>query len=88
MTQNISVLDLKKKITKKTKAIICVHLGGTPCDMESIKKIAIKKKIKLIEDCSQAHGAKYSNKNVGTFSDIAVWSFVMIKLYQLLVKEE
>ena len=54
--------------------------------MESIKKIAIKK-IKLIEDCSQAHGAKYSNKNVGTFSDIAVWSFCNDKIISTLVKE-
>ena len=82
MTQNISVLDLKKNY-KKTKAIICVHLGGIPCDMKSIKKIAIKK-IKLIEDCSQAHGAKYSNKNVGTFSDIAVWSFCNDKIISTL----
>ena len=84
LTQNISILDLKKKITKKTKAIICVHLGGIPCDMQSIKKIAIKKKIKLIEDCSQAHGAKYLNKNVGTFSDVAVWSFCNDKIISTL----
>ena len=49
LTQNISALDLRKKISKKTKAIICVHLGGTPCDMESIIKIANKKKLKLLK---------------------------------------
>ena len=79
-TQNISVSDIKKKISKKTKAIICVHLGGTPCDVIEIKKIAKKKGIKLIEDCSQAHGAKYKNKYVGSFSDIAVWSFCNDKI--------
>jgi dTDP-4-amino-4,6-dideoxygalactose transaminase len=79
-TQNISVTDIKKKISNKTKAIICVHLGGTPCDIIEIRKITKKKGIKLIEDCSQAHGAKYKNKYVGSFSDIAVWSFCNDKI--------
>jgi len=79
-TQNISVADIKRKISSKTKAIICVHLGGTPCDIVEIKKIAKKNKIKLIEDCSQAHGAKYKNRYVGSFSDISVWSFCNDKI--------
>lgn len=79
-TQNISARDIKKKISNKTKAIICVHLGGTPCDILEIKKSIKKKGIKLIEDCSQAHGAKYENKYVGSFSDIAVWSFCNDKI--------
>src|SRR6056300_359907 len=57
LTQNISLKDLEKKIRKKTKAIICVHLAGVPCDMFDIKKIAKKNNLKIIEDCSQAHGA-------------------------------
>ena len=56
--QNISIHDLNKKISNKTKAIICVHLNGYPCDMEEIMKIAKRKNIYVIEDCSQAHGAK------------------------------
>lgn len=83
-TQNLSLTDLKKKISKKTKAIICVHLGGTPCDMVSIKKIVKEKNIKIIEDCSQAHGAKFKNKYVGTFSDISVWSFCNDKIISTL----
>lgn len=79
-TQNLSIIDFKKKITKNTKAIICVHLGGTPCDMIAIKKIARTKNIKIIEDCSQAHGAKFNKRYVGTFSDIAVWSFCNDKI--------
>ena len=79
-TQNISARDIEKKISNKTKAIICVHLGGTPCDILEIKKSIKKKGIKLIEDCSQAHGAKYENKYVGSFSDIAVWSFCNDKI--------
>ena len=61
-SQNISANTIKAVITKKTKAIICVHLGGYPCDMENILKICKKNKIKIIEDCSQAHGAKIKKK--------------------------
>ena len=69
ITQNISLQDVKKKITKRTKAIICVHLGGMPCDMYNLKKIAKKNNLKIIEDCSQAHGASIENKKIIDFSD-------------------
>src|SRR5210317_2035568 len=55
-TMNIDIDDLKKKISKKTKAIICVHYGGIPCDMSEINKLAKKYKIKVIEDAAQALG--------------------------------
>ena len=74
-SHNIDPLQIEKLITKKTKAIICVHLAGFPCDMDYILQIVKKNKIFLIEDCSQAHGAKYRNKFVGSFGDIATWSF-------------
>ncbi len=83
-TQNISIDDIKKKITKKTKAIICVHLAGLPCDMYGIKKIINKKKISIIEDCSQAHGASIDNKQVGSFGDISTWSFCNDKIISTL----
>lgn len=83
-TQNILIDDIKKKITKRTKAIICVHLAGLPCDMNSIKKLANKKKIKIIEDCSQAHGASIDNKQVGSFGDISTWSFCNDKIMSTL----
>ena len=83
-TQNISLNDIKLKITKKTKAIICVHLAGLPCDMYSIKKIANIHKIKIIEDCSQAHGASIGNKQVGSFGDISTWSFCNDKIISTL----
>ena len=79
-TQNIDTDDIRKKITKRTKAIICVHIGGWPCDMEKIMKIAKKNNIKVIEDCSQAHGAKINNRFVGSFGDMAVWSFCNDKI--------
>jgi len=83
-TQNILVDDIKKKITKKTKCIICVHLGGLPCEMNEIMKIAKRNKIKVIEDCSQAHGAMIDEKLVGSFGDIAVWSFCNDKIISTL----
>ena len=83
-TQNISIKNIKKKITKKTKAIICVHLGGLPCNMYEIRKFAKKRKLKIIEDCSQAHGASINNKQVGTFSDISTWSFCNDKIISTL----
>jgi len=72
---SINIDDLKKKISKKTSAIIVVHLYGYPSDIIQIKKIIKRKKIKLIEDCAQAHGTRIKNKYVGTFSDIATFSF-------------
>lgn len=79
-SQNITVDSIKKIITKNTKAIICVHLGGFPCDMIKIKKFAKTRKIKIIEDCSQSHGASINKKFTGSFGDIAVWSFCNEKI--------
>ena len=84
LTQNISLKEIKKKITRKTRAIICVHLAGLPCDMQNIKKITKKKNIKIIEDCSQAHGASINNKHVGTFGDVSTWSFCNDKIISTL----
>ena len=83
-TQNISLNDIKKKITNKTKAIICVHLAGLPCDMENIIKFSKQKNIKIIEDCSQAHGASINNKQVGSFGDVSTWSFCNDKIISTL----
>ena len=83
-TQNIDPISIKNKISKHTKAILCVHLGGMPCDMASIKKITKEHNLKLIEDCSQAHGAKYFDKYVGSFGDISVWSFCNDKIISTL----
>ena len=83
-SQNIELDNIKKVITKKTKAIICVHLAGYPTDMKPIMEYARKKNIYIIEDCSQAHGAKINNKYVGTFADISVWSFCQDKIISTL----
>ena len=71
----ISIEDLKKRITLKTKAIIAVHLYGHPCDMDELAKIAKEYNLYIIEDCAQAHGAEYKGKRVGGIGDIATFSF-------------
>lgn len=74
-TFNIDPSKIEEKITSKTKAIMPVHLYGQPCDMEPILKIAKKHNLYIIEDCAQAHGAKYNGQMVGTFGDISGFSF-------------
>ena len=74
-TLNIDVNDLKQKITSKTKAIIVQHTFGIPANMKEIQKLAKEKGILLIEDCAHALGAKYQGKLVGTFGDMAFFSF-------------
>ncbi len=71
---NIDPSEIEKKITKKTKAVVVTHMWGIPCQMDKIVKICKKNKILLLEDCSHAHGAKYKNKPVGSFGDLAAWS--------------
>ena len=83
-SQNIEYETIKKKITKHTKAIVVVHLGGMPSNMIKICSLAKKHNLKIIEDCSQAHGAKIDNKYVGTFGDISVWSFCNDKILNTL----
>ena len=77
---NLCLEGIKKSYTKKVKAIILVHLNGLPCDMDPIIRFAKKKNIKIIEDCSQAHGALYKNKPVGSFGDASTWSFCQDKI--------
>ncbi len=77
---NLSIEGIKKSYTNKVKAIIVVHLNGFPCNLDPIIGFARKKNIKIIEDCSQAHGAKYKNKPVGSFGDISTWSFCQDKI--------
>ncbi len=74
-TYNINPNIIEDKITAKTKAIIPVHLYGQPCDMDPIIEIAQKYKIAILEDCAQAHGAMYKGRKVGTFGDVAAFSF-------------
>lgn len=74
-TFNIDPEKIEKAITAHTKAIIPVHLYGQACDMDPITEIAKKYGLKIVEDCAQAHGATYKGQKVGTFGDIAGFSF-------------
>lgn len=73
-TLNIDPDKIKQAITKRTKAIVPVHLMGKPADMDAIKNIAKKYKLWVIEDAAEAHGAKYKGKNVGTLGDMSAFS--------------
>ena len=79
-SQNIKVESIKSLISSKTKAIICVHLAGWPCDMDEIMNLASEFNLYVIEDCAQAHGAKYKGKSVGSIGNIGCWSFCQDKI--------
>lgn len=74
-TFNINPELIEEKITENTKAIMPVHLYGQPCNMELIMEIAKKDNLYIVEDCAQAHGAKYNGKVIGSFGDVAGFSF-------------
>ena len=77
---NMAVEAVKKAISRRTKAVIAVHVLGWPCEIEELKQLCAKNKIYLIEDCAQAHGARYNGKPVGSFGDIACFSFCQDKI--------
>jgi dTDP-4-amino-4,6-dideoxygalactose transaminase/predicted dehydrogenase len=78
-TYNIDPVDVERKVTPRTRAIIAVHLFGNPCNMDAIVDIAKRHNIPLIEDCAQAHMTEYKGKYVGTIGDIGCFSFMQSK---------
>lgn len=78
-TLDISPEAIEKKVTKKTKAIMVVHYGGQPCDMEAINKIAKKHKLIVIEDAAHAAGSSYQGKKIGSGPNMACFSFHAVK---------
>ena len=79
-TQNITIKTIQNALTNKTKAIVCVHLAGWPCDMDPLIEFAKNHDLKIIEDCAQAHGAKYKGRPVGSLGDVGCWSFCQDKI--------
>lgn len=79
-SQNITAETIRAVLTPKTRAIICVHLAGWPCDMDPIMALANEHGIKVIEDCAQAHGALYKGRAVGTIGHVGAWSFCQDKI--------
>ncbi len=79
-TQNIHAASILKVVSKRIRAIICVHLAGWPCDMDPILEVAKQHDLFVIEDCAQAHGAIYNGRSVGSIGHIAAWSFCQDKI--------
>lgn len=79
-SQNITAETIAPHISSRTRAIICVHLAGWPCDMDPISALAQDHDLWLIEDCAQAHGARYRGRSVGALGHVAAWSFCQDKI--------
>lgn len=79
-SQNITPESVRAKVTSKTKAILCVHLIGWPCEMEEMMALADEFDLVVVEDCAQAHGAKYKDQPVGSIGHIGCWSFCQDKI--------
>ncbi len=77
---NLSARTIAQVVTPRTRAVICVHLAGWPCDMDPIMDLAAKHGFKVIEDCAQAHGARYKGRSVGSIGHIGAWSFCQDKI--------
>ncbi|NYT60532.1 DegT/DnrJ/EryC1/StrS aminotransferase family protein [Alcaligenaceae bacterium] len=79
-TQNITAQTIAAVLTPRTRAVICVHLAGWPCDMDPIMALATEHNLFVIEDCAQAHGARYKGHPVGSIGHVGAWSFCQDKI--------
>ena len=77
---NISANTITPLLTERTKGIIVVHLAGWPADMDAIMALASLRDVKVIEDCAQAHGARWRGRSVGSIGDVGAWSFCQDKI--------
>jgi dTDP-4-amino-4,6-dideoxygalactose transaminase len=77
---NISARTIAAVLSRRTKAVVCVHLAGWPCDMDPIMQLADAHGLKVIEDCAQAHGARYKGRSVGSIGHVGAWSFCQDKI--------
>ncbi|HEX8546479.1 MAG TPA: aminotransferase class V-fold PLP-dependent enzyme [Cytophagaceae bacterium] len=82
-TYNINLDLIEEKINPNTRAILAVHLYGTPCKMDQLIAVCEKNKLYLIEDCAQAHGAMYKNKRVGSFGYVVPSAFIQPRSWVL-----
>jgi dTDP-4-amino-4,6-dideoxygalactose transaminase len=79
-SQNITAETIHQRLSPRTKALIAVHLAGWPCDMDPIMALAQQHKLHIVEDCAQAHGARYRGRCVGTIGDVGAFSFCQDKI--------
>ena len=77
---NLSARTIAAVLSSRTKAVVCVHLAGWPCDMDPIMALAEQHGLKVIEDCAQAHGARYKGRPVGSIGHVGAWSFCQDKI--------
>lgn len=80
VSRNVTAESIEAVLTPQTKCIVCVHLAGWPCDMDPILELARKHDLIVIEDCAQAHGARYKGRPVGSFGHAAAFSFCQDKI--------
>jgi dTDP-4-amino-4,6-dideoxygalactose transaminase/lipopolysaccharide/colanic/teichoic acid biosynthesis glycosyltransferase len=79
-SQNITAETIRARLTPRTKALIAVHLAGWPCDMDPIMALAKQHGLHVVEDCAQAHGARYRGRCVGAIGDVGAYSFCQDKI--------
>lgn len=79
-SQNMTADTIAAVITPRTRAVVCVHLAGWPCDMDPIMVLAQQHGLYVIEDCAQAHGARYKGRAVGSIGHVGCWSFCQDKI--------
>lgn len=79
-SQNVTADTIRAVLTPRTRAVICVHLAGWPCDMDPIMELAREHDLFVIEDCAQAHGARYKGRPVGSIGHVGAWSFCQDKI--------
>ena len=77
---NLSARTIAAVLSPRTKAVVCVHLAGWPCDMDPIMALAAERSFSVIEDCAQAHGARYKGRPVGSIGHVGAWSFCQDKI--------
>jgi dTDP-4-amino-4,6-dideoxygalactose transaminase len=80
ISQNLTPETIAAVLTPRTRAIICVHLAGWPCDMDPIMSLALRHNLYVVEDCAQAHGAIYRGRSVGSIGHVGAWSFCQDKI--------
>ncbi len=79
-SQNITAETVAKVLSPRTRAVVCVHLAGWPCDINPIMALAREHDLFVIEDCAQAHGARYNGRSVGSIGHMGAWSFCQDKI--------
>lgn len=79
-SQNLTAGTVEAVLTPRTRAVVCVHVAGRPCEMDPILELAKERRFAVVEDCAQAHGARYKGRSVGGLGHVGAWSFCQDKI--------